>query len=139
MLLVRPAEPADLITILEFDSFPGERVAEIAERRMLVAVIDDRVHAYASWQKNGCIGKDYINKLVVRDALRQRGVAKQLIASFNTVLSGRVFISSPGNNVAAVSLLDSTGWTRAGEILGLLPLNEAEIFFYRDLWPDLAP
>lgn len=85
------------------------------------------------WQKNGCIGKDYVNKLVVKEAYRRQGLAKRLIASLNTVLFGRVFISTPGRNHAAVQLLESTNWKRAGEIVGLLPLNEAEVFFYKDL------
>lgn len=132
-VIIRPAEPIDLAAILEFDSFPGERVVEIMERRMLVVEIDDRVQAYASWQKDGCIGKDYVNKLVVRDSRRRQGLGKRLIASLDTVLSGRVFISAPGNHTAAVQLLEATNWTRAGQIVGFLPLNEPEIFYYRDL------
>ncbi len=102
---------------------------------MLIVDIDGRAEAYASWQKNGCIGKDYVNKLVVREASRRQGLAKRLIASLNTVLSGRVFISAPGNNAAAVRLLETTSWKRAGELVGLLPLGEVEVFFYKDLWP----
>lgn len=133
MVLIRLAEPIDLAAILEFDSFPGERVTEIVERRMLIVEIDNRAQAYASWQKDGCIGKDYVNKLVVRETSRRQGLAKRLIASLNTVLSGRVFISAPGNNFAAVQLLESTNWKRAGEIVGFLPLDEPEVFFYKDL------
>lgn len=138
MVRVRLAEPTDLAAILEFDSFPGERVTEIVERRMLVVDIDDRAQAYASWQKDGCIGKDYVNRLVVRETCRRQGLARCLIDSLDTVLSGRVFISTPGNNVAAVQLLGSTGWKRAGEIVGLLPTDEAEVFFYKDLRPASA-
>lgn len=132
MVIVRLAEPTDLAAIFEFDTFPGERVVEIMERRMLVVDIDNRAQAYTSWQKNGCIGKDYVNKLVVKEASRRQGLAKRLIASLDTVLSGRVFISTPGNNLAAVQLLESTNWKRAGEVVGLLPMDEPEVFFYRD-------
>lgn len=138
MLTIRLAEPADLAAIIAFDAFPGDRIIEIVERRMLVLDIDGRAQGYASWQKNGCIGKDYVNKLVVSDACRGKGMAKQLITALNTVLVGRVFISAPGNNISAIRLLESTSWVRGGEIVGLLPLGEAEIFFYRDLWPEPA-
>lgn len=138
MLKVRLAEPADLAAIVAFDAFPGDRIIEIVERRMLVIDIEGRAQGYASWQKNGCIGKDYVNKLVVSEACRGKGLAKQLIAALNTVLVGRVFISTPANNIAAVGLLDATGWVQAGEIVGLLPLGEAEVFFYKDLWPEQA-
>ena len=130
---IRFAEPIDLTTIMAFDAFPGDRIVEIVERRMLVIEIDGRVEAYAAWQKNGCIGKDYVNKLVVNHALRRRGLAKELIVALDTALEGRVFISAPAGNVAAVGLLRSMQWTKGGEIVGLLPLGEAEVFFYKDL------
>lgn len=130
---IRFAEPVDLTTIMAFDAFPGDRIVEIIERRMLVIQIDGQVRAYTSWQKNGCIGKDYINKLVVDHKLRRRGLAKRLISALDTALHGRVFISAPAGNPAAMSLLESMQWTKGGEIKGLLPLGEAEVFFYKDL------
>lgn len=133
VLNIRLAEPTDLAAIITFDAFPGDRIVEIMERRMLVIDIEGRAQGYVSWQKNGCIGKDYVNKLVVNEARRRQGLAKQLIAALNTVLVDRAFISAPGSNIAAVQLLEVTGWTRAGEIVGLLPLGEAEVFFYKDL------
>lgn len=135
MITTRIAEPYDLSRIMTFDSFPGDRIAEIVERRMLVAEIDNLVVAYVAWQHGGCIGKDYVNKLVVADAYRRCGIAQQLVAALNTALGGRIFISTGANNVAAVALLEGTGWTPAGQIVGLLPMDEPELFFHRDLWP----
>jgi len=37
MITTRIAEPYDLSRLMAFDSFPGDRIAEIVERRMLVA------------------------------------------------------------------------------------------------------
>ncbi len=135
MITTRIAEPYDLSPIMAFDSFPGDRIAEIVERRMLVAEICGVVVGYVAWQQGGCIGKDYVNKLVVDDAHRRRGIAQSLMVALNTVLSGRIFISIGARNTAGVSLLQRTGWTPAGQILGLLPLDEAELFFHRDIWP----
>ena len=135
MITIRIAEPYDLSRIMTFDSFPGDRIAEIVERRMLVAEIESLVVAYVAWQQGGCIGKDYINKLVVANGYRRRGIAQNLIGTLNTVLSGRVFISTGANNAAAVGLLQDTGWAAAGQIVGLLPMEEPELFFHRDLWP----
>lgn len=139
MLKTRFAEPVDLAAIIAFDAFPGDRIVEIVERRMLAIEVDGRVQGYASWQKNGCIGKDYVNKLVVNGASRRQGLAKQLIAALDTALTGRVFISAPAGNLAAIRLLEDTHWIRAGEITGLLPSGEAEVFFYRDLSGELPP
>lgn len=138
MLKARLAEPADLTAILAFDAFPGDRIIEIVESRMLVIDIDGRPQGYISWQKNCCLGNNYINKLMVSEACRGKGMAKQLIAALDTVLAGRVFISAPASDIAANRLLEATSWVRAGELVGLLPLGEAEIFYYRDLWPDQA-
>jgi ribosomal protein S18 acetylase RimI-like enzyme len=138
MTAIRIAEPYDLCPILKFDSFPGDRIAEIVERRMLVAEIADVVVGYVAWQQGGCIGKDYVNKLVVDGEYRRRGIAQALVDALSTVLSGKVFISTEAGNAAAVSLLELTGWTPAGQIVGLLPLDEPAVFFHQDLWP-VAP
>lgn len=106
---------------------------------MLVVDVDDRPAGYASWLENGCIGNDYVNKLVVNNIYRRRGLAKQLIAALDMALVGRVFISAPADNAAAIKLLEVTRWTPAGHIVGLLPAGEAEIFFYKDLSGHPAP
>ncbi|WP_332306577.1 hypothetical protein [Sphingomonas sp. PAMC 26605] len=85
------------------------------------------------------MGKDYVNKLVVNEGSRRQGLAKQLVTALDTALTGRVFISAPAGNIAAVRLLEATQWVRAGEIKCLLPSGEAEVFFYRDLSGDLFP
>jgi len=138
MATIRLAEPYDLSRLMQFDSFPGDRIAEIVEKRMLVAEIDSIVVGYVAWQHGGCVGRDYVNKLVVDDDYRRRGVARALIDALNTSLSGRVFISTGAYNRAAMSLLEGTGWSAAGQIVGLRPLNEPETFFHRDLWPPDA-
>jgi ribosomal protein S18 acetylase RimI-like enzyme len=123
---------------MTFDSFPGDRIAEIVDRRMLVAESDDTIVGYVAWQQGGCIGKDYVNKLVIDNRYRRRGIAQQLIGALNTVLTGRIFISTGAYNDAAVALLQNTGWTAAGQIVGLLPMDQPELFFHRDLWPSAA-
>ena len=133
MTTIRHAEPNDLPQIMTFDLLPGDRITEIIERRMLVAEEDGAVQGYLSWQVRGCIGKDYVNKLVVSPDHRRCGIGRQLIEYMNFALTGRVFISVGASNEAALTLITATGWTKAGELHGLLPLGEAEIFFWRDL------
>jgi hypothetical protein len=50
MATIRLAEPYDLSRLMQFDSFPGDRIAEIVEKRMLVAEIDSIVVGYVAWQ-----------------------------------------------------------------------------------------
>ncbi|WP_244186999.1 GNAT family N-acetyltransferase [Sphingomonas faeni] len=118
---------------MAFDSFPGDRIAEIVERRMLVAEVDGVIAGYIAWQTGGCIGMDYVNKLVVDPDYRRHGIAQSLIAELNSILNGRVFISTGADNSAAVGLLRLTNWQPAGQIVGLRPADEPEIFYYRDL------
>lgn len=133
MVVIRRGEPHDLPRLMEFDSFSGDRIIEIVEGRMLVAQTDGAVVGYLAWQHGGCIGKDYVNKLVVDDGYRRQGIAQALMRNLRTALSGRIFISAGAANIAALSLINSTGWTAAGQILGLLPMEEPELFFRQDL------
>ena len=133
MTAIRAAEPYDLSRLMAFDSFPGDRIVEIVDRRMLVAEVDGVIAGYVAWQTGGCIGKDYVNKLVVDPDYRRHGIAQSLIAALHSVLDGRIFISTGADNVAAVALLTLTNWQPAGKIMGLRPADEAEIFYYRDL------
>jgi len=133
MTSIRPAKPHDLSQIISFDLFPGDRVEEIIERRMLVAEESGEVQGYVSWQVRGCVAKDYVNKLVVSPDHRRRGIGRQLMDNMHIALDGRVFISASASNKAALTLIASTDWTKAGELLGLLPNDEAEVFFWRDI------
>lgn len=133
MVAIRRGEPRDLPRLMEFDSFSGDRINEIVERRMLVAEVDATVVGYLAWQHGGCIGKDYVNKLVVDHNYRRRGIGQALTQALSTTLSGRVYISAGAANTAALSLIHGAGWTAAGRIDGLLPQGEPELFFRRDL------
>ncbi len=132
MVAIRRGEPRDLPRLMEFDCFSGDRINEIVERRMLVAEVDATVVGYLAWQHGGCIGKDYVNKLVVDDSYRRRGIAQALVHALSATLTGRIYISAGAANTAALSLINGTGWTAAGRIDGLLPLDEPELFFRRD-------
>ena len=131
-MVIRPAEPHDLSRIITFDAFPGDRIIEIVDRRMLVFEIEELVVGYIAWQQGGCLGMDYVNKLVVANAYRRLGVAQKLVGALHTALEGRIFISAGARNTAAVTLLNGTGWTFAGQLTGLLPMDEQELFFHRD-------
>ena len=133
MVAIRRGEPHDLPRLMEFDCFSGDRINEIVEGRMMVAEVRATVVGYLAWQPGGCIGKDYVNKLVVDGRYRRRGIAQALTQALSTTLSGRVYISAGAANTAALSLIHGTGWTPAGRIDGLLPRDEPELFFRRDL------
>ena len=133
MVQIREAEPRDVASLMSFDLFSGDRVSEVVDRRMLVAETDGGLVGYIAWQHGGCIGKDYVNKLVVRDNCRRLGIATGLLDGLSMKLRGRVYISAGSSNCAAIALLQANGWMRAGEITGLHSEAEAEIFFMKDV------
>jgi len=133
MVQIREAEPRDVASLMSFDLFSGDRVSEVVDRRMLVAEADGGLVGYIAWQHGGCIGKDYVNKLVVRDNCRRLGIATGLLDGLSMKLRGRVYISAGSSNGAAIALLQANGWMRAGEITGLHSEAEAEIFFMKDV------
>ena len=133
MVLIRAAEPRDVAPLMSFDLFCGDRVSEVVDRRMLVAEEGDTLAGYIAWQHGGCIGKDYVNKLVVREDCRRQGIATKLLNGLSATLHGRVFISAGSSNGAAIALLEANGWQRAGEITGLHCDGEAEAFFMKEL------
>jgi GNAT superfamily N-acetyltransferase len=128
---IRAAEPSDLPQIMSFDALVGDRLTEIMDKRMLVAD-DGQIQAYLSWQHGGCLGKDYVGKLVVRPERQRRGLARKLLDALADKRSGRMFISTGERNIAALGLISATGWTFAGRVAGLLSDDEAEFFIYRD-------
>ena len=134
-LTIRLAEPTDLASVMMFDQLPGDRINEIMDRRMLVAEAEDVITAYLAWHIGGCIGNDYINKLVVRPECRGKGFARQLIAQLGDYLKGRVFISAGSKNLPALTLFVETGWTEAGQLGGLHENGETEVFYYKDYAP----
>lgn len=132
-ILVRPASAADAGRLAKFDCFSGDRIAEIIEKRMIVAEVDGTVAGYIAWQARGLAGADYVNRLVTDPPFRQRGVANRLVEQLPFYLQGRVFISAGEHNEGASRLLARTGWIKAGSIRGMRPDDERELFFFKDL------
>lgn len=126
---IRNAEPIDMVALLAFDTFPGDRIVEIVERRMLVVEVSGMVVGYVAWHPRGFVEKQYVNKLVVRDDHRRLGLASRLLDALQESLSGSVFISAGTNNPAAVAFLCRCGWSYVGKIVGLIEDEEAEMFY----------
>ena len=88
---------------------------------------------YVAWQHRGCLAKDYINKLVVAESFRRQGIATTLLVTLCKSLRRRIFIATGARNIAAKALLAGCGWAYAGEIVGMLPDDEAQVFYRKDL------
>lgn len=128
---IRAASPADFEAIDRFDPFAGDRRAEIADGRLVVAEIAGEVIGYVSWQPSALVGRDYIAFVTVRDDQRRQGIARTLVRHAYERLSGRVFISTEEDNVAMLALLPAESWTFAGEIAGVNENGRSEVYFYK--------
>lgn len=101
---------------------------------MLVAEIEGVPAGYLSWQPNGFIGRDFIAYLCVSERYRRQHVASALISRAVAIIGpGRVFISTETDNTAMLTLLERSGWIRAGAVEGVNASGQAEVFFYQDV------
>lgn len=131
---VRTATPDDAQAIAAFDCFGGDRPGALKDGRCLVAEIDRQIAGYLAFKRQHLIGKDFVEFLVVHDDYRRRGIAVALLRAVEKEIgSGRLYISTGGDNTRMQALLAKDGWTAAGQIEGVNPGGDPELFFFRDL------
>lgn len=127
---VRLAVAADLAAIADFDRFGGDRAAEVAEARCLVAD-DDGAVGYMAFRADGCVGQPFVTYLAIAPSHRRRGLARTLIAAVADRLGPRLFISTETGNAAMLALLTADGWRAVGEIRAVNASGAAEVFFVK--------
>lgn len=132
--MVRTGLLNDFDAIDQFDPFAGDRREEIAQGRVFVAEIDERVVGYVTFSNPGFIGKPFINFLAVDPAFRRRGIASSLLDAIEKHIgTGRLFASTEEDNTVMLALFDQKGWSRAGHVAGVNDDGLAECFYFRDI------
>jgi GNAT superfamily N-acetyltransferase len=130
----RIGQPEDLEAIQAFDCFGGDRAADLAAGRCLVAELDRGIAGYVVFSPKGLIGQHFINFLVVDEPYRRQGVAVALLRAVEKqLLPCRLFISTGKTNTRMQALLTKDGWTSAGQIAGMMPGEFTELFYFRDV------
>lgn len=130
----RPGNPADAQAIDAFNCFDCDTDSAIRDGRCLVAVINDQAAGFVIFKRQGLIGKNFVEYLVVDQAYRRRGVAVALLRAVERTLGPcRLFISTEADNAPMLALLDQDGWQRAGQIDHINDSGFAEVFFFRDV------
>ncbi len=124
--VARSSDEADLHSALGPD-IPIEQIrarldeAESGHRMMLVALVDQRAIATASWQ---LLMEDEsplvrLFALDVGERFRRRGIARSLVAEVETEAvqhgASGVFLEVAVDNLAAISLYEKLGYVQDGE------------------------
>ena len=132
--MIRVGLPNDFDQIERFDPFAGDRRAELAEGRVLVAEVAGHVAGYATFSNPGFIGHPFLHFVAVEPRHRRRGIACSLLQAIaRDFVTKRLFASTEEDNTAMLALFDREGWSSAGSVRGVNADGSAECFFYRDI------
>lgn len=136
---LRLARSADEPALRELDDAAragdADRIAllreAVANGRCLVAE-DDRIIGYAVTAPAHFFARDFVELIVVHDAVRRRGVGRALLrAAVDRAGTSRVFSSTNASNEAMKSLFAAEGWTLSGQLDGL-DEGDPEIVYFID-------
>jgi GNAT superfamily N-acetyltransferase len=127
---IQVARVSDAGAIKEFDEFLGSRAREIETGTCFVAISEDKVIAYASYEPQGLLSQPLLTFLCVRKEFRRQGVATALVKFIQAQARGRILISSTEDwCVGSQNIFDRLGWRRLGEIAGVNKDGSSEWFY----------
>lgn len=132
--MIRLGTKEDLIQIDTFDIFGGDREEDIAEARLQVYVIGDRIVGYIVAIDNSCLcGHSLISFLCVHSDYRRQGIASELLGSVEMKYKEKkLFISTESNNSAMLKLIEQRNYIKAGSLANINDDGSDEIYFYRE-------
>ncbi|MBE9029828.1 GNAT family N-acetyltransferase [filamentous cyanobacterium LEGE 11480] len=134
-ILVRLGIKADLTAIEKFDEMGGDRDQEMDEKRCFVAINDlEEVVGYASYQREGLVGRPFLDSVCVIESARREGVAKALVKRIEKAAKPEKLLSSAEDwNHEMLQFFQSQGWEAVGTLKGVNEDGSSEIFFAKDL------
>jgi GNAT superfamily N-acetyltransferase len=83
------ARPVDVATLATFDEFNGDRLREVEAGTCFVAVHQDQVVAYASYEPRGLLGQPLLTYLCVSKPYRRQGIGTALVKLVQSRATGR--------------------------------------------------
>jgi GNAT superfamily N-acetyltransferase len=126
----RAALSSDVEAIAAFDEFNGSRLREAEAGTCFVAVHQDQVIAYASYEPRGLLGQPLLTYLCVRQEFRRQGIATSLVRLVQSVATGRKLLSSTEDWCTGTQrIFENLGWKRVGQISEINKDGSSELFY----------
>ena len=132
---IRLATRDDLKAIDEFDIFLGNRMTEIERSELWVALEENLVIGYISFNEQ-FYTRPVVHYLNVRKEYRRSGTGRDLMLKFEELYrdSERIFTSTESNNLAMLLLLEKLGYKCCGVVDKIQ--EKSEIIFCKELNPS---
>ncbi len=129
---IRLATSEDFTSIDEFDIFLGDRMTEIERKELWVALKDEMVIAYLSFN-NQFYGRPFVHFLNVRKEFRRSGAGVALMKKFEELCKDeeKLFTSTESHNLPMLLLLDKLDYKCCGVVDKIQ--KESEIIFCKEL------
>ena len=132
--MIRLGKTQDLIQIDTFDIFGGDREEDIAESRLQVYLIGDRIVGYISAIDSSCLcGHPLVSFLFVHRDYRRQGIASKLLTEVEQKYRhAKLFISTESNNIIMLKLIEQRNYLKAGSLAKINDDGSDEIYFYKN-------
>ena len=132
---IRLATRDDLKAIDEFDIFLGNRMTEIERSELWVALEENLVIGYISFNEQ-FYTRPFVHYLNVRKEYRRSGAGRFLMLKFEELYrqSERLFTSTESNNLPMLLLLEKLGYKCCGVVDKIQ--EKSEIIFCKELNPS---
>lgn len=126
----RVAVPGDVSAIAAFDEFNGDRLREVEAGTCFVAVHQDEVVAYASYEPRGLLGQPLLTYLCVHPSHRRQGIGTALVKQIQSVATGRKLLSSAEDWCTGTQrIYEGLGWKKVGQIAEINKDGSSEWFY----------
>jgi GNAT superfamily N-acetyltransferase len=136
----RPALPGDIVAIVAFDEFNGSRLREIEAGTCFVAVHQDQVVAYASYEPRGLLGQPLLTYLCVSKPYRRQGIGTALVKLVQSRATGRKLLSSTEDWCTGTQrIFEGLGWKKVGQISEVNKDGSSEWFYAIAIGAEIAP
>lgn len=127
---IRAACAIDILSIIEFDEFAGDRKREVEAGTCFVAFNEDKILGYVSYEPRRLLGQPLLTFVCVRKEFRRQGIALTMVKFIQDRVNSTMLLSSTEDwCVGTQAIFERLGWKKIGEISGVNKDGSAEWFY----------
>jgi ribosomal protein S18 acetylase RimI-like enzyme len=130
-MIIRQAILEDEKVIDSFDRFGGSRNNEIIRKEMWVAILEDKIAGYVTFN-HSFYERPFLKYINTHPDFRRRNVAEKMMNFIEEKCKGKkLFISTEADNLPMITLLDKLNYKMVGIINGIQ--EAAEVVYCKEL------